>query len=635
MRGASGRAAPETCTTRTMDAKEFKMPKTLGRPKGSQRCHPRKVTIKMPLPHGVSADPEKLADLRATIGGSIDRVSERMKALAGDADMAGHALTLPRADEGDVTAARVAGLLASGANPELILAALKDLRRQVSSANPDSSGALAFTASSQRGADGAPSSADLAAALGLVCVDAAESSWVRLPVGPSAFLAAAPTAKSYARTIARIPETLAAAERAADPAARALTEQGKLVEQYEFGDITLQQLVEQDLENMREAKEEFAARVRAASVMLTEIPAGTEQYYALSRVLERSVEEGWAQLQPLYPSLQEAERSVYGLPGEDDPGMYELPEGEDDDPGMYGPPEEDYDPGMRHYDTLRYAEGLRDSRTPASVSACYPEALLDHVDLYVSELHQSESDGNRAAARQMADLLAAGIVGSDDTMRRIRDRGVFRDWNGVDRVLDGSAASEWERRENITYGLDFLEDTLPWIHDFSGPYVAATLPPAAYALAEHLDRERSAELVGASRFPDGWQAAAAQGLMDRYGMRRADAERQVARAEEHLFPRQVPDGEDSLVYSRQKAPLSLPRESLAQLPAQDRPHVELVGKDGRRWRIEGQVAQDSAGHPATFTTVKDVDTGEFLLRLPTWDIAGGMAEAVRASLAAT
>jgi hypothetical protein len=172
------------------------MPKTLGRPKSSRRCHPRRIAIRMRLPRGVPGDPEKLADWRNTVVVAIGRVTEDLRALAADSREVDLALILPRMDEGDSTGARIAGLLASGANPDLVLAALRDLRRQVAAVSPDGTGAVSFTASSKRGPDGAPSSADLAAALGLVCVDTVERSWMSLPVGPSAFLASAPTAKS-------------------------------------------------------------------------------------------------------------------------------------------------------------------------------------------------------------------------------------------------------------------------------------------------------------------------------------------------------------------------------------------------------------------------------------------------------
>jgi hypothetical protein len=232
---------------------------------------------------------------------------------------------------------------------------------------------------------------------------------------------------------------------------------------------------------------EDEVRVRAASVMLAQIPAGTAQYDALASALEWSIRQGSAQIRPLYPSMETAENVGRAQTAEQDSGYGEDDGeggGEDDGGDDVGEFRVDHRPFRQHYETLEHVEWLADAYPPASVSACFPTALLGHVDLYVAELHQSETDGNRSSARQMADLLADGIVDSDDTMRRIRRRGVFRDWDGVDRNLDGSSAAYGgERRENISYGLDFLADTLPWIHDFSGPYVAATLPPTVYVLA--------------------------------------------------------------------------------------------------------------------------------------------------------
>jgi hypothetical protein len=505
------------------------MPQRGGRPKGSARCQPGTVEIRLdPNVRGGSgrglhawygpaedmADWQRIAARRVADALTILESAQRQQGMIS----AQYELGYEDAVDADV---RIAGLLASGVHPDRLRAALLQLGTRFATANLNADGALTLRASSVRGPKSEASSAELAHALS--CLPGFD--YLFAPREADLYLAAAPTAKSYVDLVASIPLLRDELDQAVgQPATEFATRQQKLIDRFYAGELSLEALLEQDQQNSREARAALEAAAAEARLKLAGLPASSVLYTDLMLMVDGRVEKEAVTLLPLSNTYWE---KVYGSWSDDD-------DSGDDFAGL---------------DEAGRLEKMRDDRwqilefewkrvgdllpqAPSGTQARWSE-MLPLVDGYVANLQRPGLTGNEAASRKMAAGMLDGVLAQHGMAELVLSKRVMGGWDGTTpyppRVSGGV-----EHRLNTEHRYAFMAESLPWVHDFKGPYEGVSPTPVIVALAPYLDDVGAAQLAGVMSVRDGWQEQSVRDMVSVYGSTRADAERHVQRAAERL-----------------------------------------------------------------------------------------------------
>jgi hypothetical protein len=507
------------------------MPQKGGRPKGSVRCHPGTVEIKLyPNVRGASGhglDPwrgpyESVGDWRQAAAARVAAALTVLESARGPKGIISAQYELGFEDLVDADV-RLAVLLGSGMRPDRLRAALMQLGAKFATANFDADGVLTLRASSARGSRNEASSAELVHALS--CLPGLDS--LISPREADLYLAVAPTAKSYAALVASIPLLRDELTRVvSQPAHEFEDRQQSLVEQFYAGDLSLEALLAQDEQNCKEAGAALDEAVKAARLQLAGLPAASTLYSDLMCLVEDRHKLSAVDLLPLtagfFPEDEESSAEDYARPyfAQDAPAWMLREQLE---------VLRERRKGTLSYERKMVLEGL--PQTPSGIQARWSE-MLPLVDGYVAGLQRPGLTGNEASSRKIAAGMLDGVLAQHDMASRMVNKRAMRDWDGTTSILPPVTPGT-EHRLNTAYRHKFVQDDLPWIHDFAGPYEGVSPTPVIIALAPYLDDVGAAQLAGVMSVRDGWQEQSVKDMMG-YGSTRADAEQHVRRAAERL-----------------------------------------------------------------------------------------------------
>lgn len=483
-----------------------------------------------------------------------------------------------------------------GSPPERMREVMVQLRDRLASANLSDSGEVTLSASSARGADGKMSSAELAAALGLM----PGSGELFLLSGADALLAAAPTAKGFAAACSAM--SAAPGEILSLPgiAGKAAAERDEVVGRFASGELAFDEAVAELSAVNDEALSLWESSRARIDDALAEVPAATPQYDELYSNLEyytrasavaavavvRSDAEalakagkdlrwvsgeaalalsgGYGAGRDLSALAAVATEVAYAVMAEDlSSGGRRMSYQEvvshsaaalasrDDLPSVRGFGHEEVCvravSSLRRYQLecaldndrlLRSEEYARQTLrleppTMDFVASC---SFIPHVDTFLDELQTPSMTGNAAASRKMALLMQDAALSADRAVEwlewRVPDAQVQ---DGAPGVVGGYSAPTLSAEFAADReSRDFAIETLPLIHVGTGPYRGIAPTPTVTALAAHLPDAELAGLAGRMDLSDGWQGRAADSLAARFSMSREAASKHVARLSDRI-----------------------------------------------------------------------------------------------------
>lgn len=187
-------------------------------------------------------------------------------------------------DDADMFWSSLKAAEAAGISPERMSEVMVQLRERLATANLSDAGEFVITVSSQPGADGQMSSAELAHALGMLPF----AREIFHTPGADALLAAAPTAKEFAAAAAAIPQAMTDILDLPSVAAAAVAAREACMNDFVEGRLSFEQFAEGFQAANSAALEEWDEKVAQVEAALARLPAVSEQHETLHRSFEHS-----------------------------------------------------------------------------------------------------------------------------------------------------------------------------------------------------------------------------------------------------------------------------------------------------------------------------------------------------------
>jgi hypothetical protein len=553
-----------------------------GRPKGSTRCHPGAVEVRLhPTVHGTPGVPptqvsystgsyRDMADWRSAATSQVERAIDILDAILSHDHHTAH--TLSQSDETPMFSDSRIQLAIDGGTPALrIHTALHALKESFATANLSADGTFTLRAATAPGADGTPSAQELMTALSLL----PDSSYLLAPAGADMFAAMAPSAKDYAAAVLDIPNIR---QEAIDLPSRLIGEHERrsrgLLDDFRAGRIDLDTLCRRDRDSCDAARRAANETISNLRQRMARIPESSTQYADLAQTIaaqEARLQDGLYALSPdgtaagLAKAHAEA-MSYYDseIEGEDDGSgaLSESSPGESYTRSVYAALEKVGLTGGESDRCDRSELGLVTSRAyhleseaqEKSANSGYsdhvggystlPQHLLPLIDGYVTHLQPPGLKGNEESSRRMAKALLEAVTSINDSALRQQagGRGQLNGWDGSLETLPRA-----EHHEALRLRGDETHALLPYVHDFGGPYQGVSPTPVIIALAPYLTGTEALALSGQLNLQPGWEDKAVRDLVSTYRVTRKAAEDHVREASGNLRPVSVAEDEEMRV----------------------------------------------------------------------------------------